>query len=201
MIGGSAGFPYLLGVAVRRARELGRGGIVTDPTYRDPWFPPHVVHDGLVEVNVYTYKSFEPWFVGSATVLAPELADVYKVLRRVLDKARRFCEAYRGKIILHDVSLEFLPLELQVALKRLAEVAATVALDVLREKDEVVHIGYLLVACNPRAEEVEIDGSQWSVGIRYDCRPHTDDKIRLKVDLAIREPPYIGVSIYEPLSP
>jgi hypothetical protein len=170
----------LLSVSVGRARALGRGGNVTEVYY--PSLPRHEVRGGSVIVNVFIdlpYGTKEY----AVPVLAPELVDA----RRVLEGALAKVLGRAGWDEPHDVSFELLPVELQVALKRVAEAVVAVATNVLSREMKLPYVGSLLVACDPRAARASYrvfydSGAYHIYHVGYTCKSHAGDaELRLWV--------------------
>jgi hypothetical protein len=142
----------LLDVAVGRAMRFGRGGRIDE--YHDTIYPE--AHGSSAVVRVRAYKGLEPVEV---TVLTQELPDVGRVLRglrlreldsgllNVLEAEGKDHETYR-------VNPELLPLELQMALKKVAGAIATAILNLRSTKWIEEPIGSLLTTCDPRAAKV-----------------------------------------------
>jgi hypothetical protein len=172
----------LLGVATRRARELGHGGHIVSGYYPSSFFPDPKVSGGSVTVTVLVSLSDEV----EVTVLVPELVDVYRVLRGILDRFASKARRYKY----HVVGFEFLPIDVLAALKKAAEAIMTTVIHVLGRKRMLPLIGALLVACDPRIVRLEAyRGSVYgtfygSYNIYYSCKsPVGDTKLELTVKM------------------
>jgi hypothetical protein len=172
----------LLSVAVGRARGFGRGGDITRVRL-DTWSigldvaSLFEIRDGLVVANVYDTSTYRLRPIGRVTVVAPEVTGIRGVLRELLDKLVSVVPEGGYEIV---ENTELLPIDIQIALKRLGEVIVTVVQNVLYERyrhevRETIPIRSLLVACYPRVTEIRIKRSGVTdndyVHIYYDCEP------------------------------
>jgi hypothetical protein len=170
----------LLDVAVRKARALGHGGDIVGRNYTGLM---HEVH-------------------GRSMVLS----DVYNMLREALGKVRVATSrsGISGKRF-HMINPEFLPAELQVALKKVAEAILTVELSALSRIGERLPVGSLLASCDPRIVWVE---ARYETGfheykVGYRCGSHAGDvELTLTIWLVDKPPHiiYIGSSTSQFLS-
>jgi hypothetical protein len=176
----------LFDVAVRRARRFGRGGRITE--YHNP--DPSEVRGPYAVVAFY--RGEEPVAI---PILNPGLVDVQRILGR-LEKLKydlsEVPEAKSKDDETYMVKLEFIPLELQIALKEIVEVATTAVLNTEKYKGAENYIGSLLTTCNPGAIEVAVRMDTSPKGITryyvlYSCRSHTDGKFELWIMLQEHE--------------
>jgi hypothetical protein len=165
----------LLDVDVRRARGLGRGKDASVLHVGFPFLMVDEVRDGSAIANIFLLDG-----LAVIPVLPPEMAGVYGVLREVLDRLRA-AKASRSR----HVNSELLPVELQAALKRLAEATIAIAVNTLRGGYVMAPVGSLLVACNPRVEGVVVPEatSEWDMYVYYVCRSHMGDaELKLEIE-------------------
>jgi virulence-associated protein VapD len=154
----------LLDIAIRRARGLGRGEKINVSHADLSFLLADWVRNGFVVVRIFSLdREVE------IPVLSPEMADVYEVLREVLDRLRA-AKAYGSRY----VNSELLPLELQIALKRLAEISKAIAVNtLLRRGYRFAPVGSLLATCDPRVERVMTSGVIKDMLVYYVCGSHT----------------------------
>jgi hypothetical protein len=171
----------LFGVAVRRARGLGRGGDLAK--YLSP---------GVSEVSspLATVKTYIDDKLVKMHVLIPELADVYGALgelKKLGSRLHRMLEAEGRKDATYKVNVESLPLELQMALIEAAWAATTVAMNMRQSKDVREWIAPLLTTCDPRAAKVEVSVNtqqkETVYYIFYSCKSHMNDELEMWVRL------------------
>jgi hypothetical protein len=130
----------LLDVAVGRARVFGRGGNIADigSMSIDMYPDRYREYGGLMIVNakVYMGDPLDP-IIAEISVLAPpspELADVYRLVEYIneaYEDYKWFKRFYEGVDVArerHAVSFELLPVELQIALKKVVETIITIVL-------------------------------------------------------------------------
>jgi hypothetical protein len=165
----------LLGVAVGRARRLGRGDNITRVNDRII----SITRGPLATVRLYNFEM---------PVLIPELADVCRALDGFEKLKRGLLEVVRAEGLYYNnygVKLELLPLELRIALKKVFETAVTAILNSGYFRQIREDIGALLAACNPGTVELEVYAGR-EVGvpgyhILYTCKPHTDGELKLRI--------------------
>jgi hypothetical protein len=172
---------YLLDVAVRRARGLGRGGDLTK------LFNPGVseVSSPLATVKTYIGNGFV-----EVPVLIPELTDVYGALGELVklgSHLHRMLRAEGGDVAGYNVDPRPLPLNLQIALKNALERVVTATLNIIQSKEIKEWIASFLTTCDPRVTELEVhvDTRQKETiyYIAYSCKSHIYDKLRMWVRL------------------
>jgi hypothetical protein len=206
----------LLSIATRRARILGRGGNVVDAGYLKLYAPQdyHSKHKGLegISATVYRGDPFDPEPLAEITIsapLTPEFTDVYRLIE-VVDEAyegyKIFKRIFEGVDVTGErfIRSELLPVELQTALKRVAETIITAVLSEVSANREVLPllpVGLLRAPCDPRVEEVRVEtmlrGDRRCVHkytLVYTCNPRKgDDELRLSIELVVdREETHIG---------
>jgi hypothetical protein len=177
----------LLDVAVGRARWFARSGSrgsdITGITYLT--FQVYGVYDWSVDVEVNpSSRRYE------RVLLPPELTGVSWVVRKVFDLFK--LNARKDYL---DQDLESLPVGLQVALKRLADLVVATAYSWPYAYDRPP-VEPLLTACNPRAAKVYryVRVPEVIVFIYYSCRSHIGD-IKLKVKLKESPSGYIDFNV------
>jgi hypothetical protein len=161
---------WLLSVAVGRARALGRGSAKISRLYLNS--SDHRISGGLTIVKAYrgAPPDLEEVYVD---VLIPELVNTYDALHELLRKA-----TYAARMFREIMDPTPLPVELQIALKRLAE---TIMTAVLSWRGGLPSTGSVLVACDPRIVMVEAWPPAWwtelerHTRIFYTCKSHVED--------------------------
>jgi hypothetical protein len=170
-------------VAAGRARRIGRGGDTTSYSssfIRDALSPLTIVSGSLLS-RAYAVR-----------VLIPELADssrILDVLEGMESDLSKIIGAEGEEQATYRAKPELLPLDLQMVLKEVVETAATAVLNAEYFKWIRNPIGSLLVACDPRAVEVEVSvearPGRATYSIRYSCKSHVDNSLRLEIELDI----------------
>jgi hypothetical protein len=187
-----AGVPCLLDVAVRRARGLGRGRYVASVKF---FHTTNEVRDKLVTVKVPVETPSE--FIDVDVLIPAEwLGDAYRLWYEILDELRNYMdeinEAKYSRY--YSVNLKTIPVELQIAMRRVAETIIATVLSA-REVRDMLTAGTLLVTCNPRAIAFA-PWSPWSTTIHYYCKSHLQDfELKLSAD-TIFTPDVINIRIH-----
>jgi hypothetical protein len=170
----------LLAVAVGRARRLGRGGEII--THLSPGLPG--VRGPLFTVVLHRYE--DPIEI---PILNPELANAQRILEaleKLSSKLHEIVVAEGRDYGYYKVKLEPLPLELQIALKKVVEAIVATALNAEEYEGIKEYIASLLVVCDPRAVKVEarVDKSSEKYArylIFYLCKSHTSSNLELRI--------------------
>jgi hypothetical protein len=172
----------LLDVAVGRARWLGQNGKITE--YSNPALAeirgPFVVR----ELHIAGGHLETP-------ILIPGLVDVQRILDRLekLDSGlHRVLKAEGRDIALYSMDPRLLPLDFQVALRRVAESVITAVLNMRGYKKIGERIGSLLATCNPRAFIIGADvrrqpERRTTYIMLYSCKSHMDGELMLSISI------------------
>jgi hypothetical protein len=174
----------LLDVAVRRARGFGRSGSggsdITGITYHSS--STRGVLDWFADVDVGGGRHKLVWF-------PPDLVGVYSVVREILKLIRPVGLQVPATRLRLSIPRDYsgyvldLPIWLQAALKRIADMVVSTDLTVPGAYDRPP-VEPLLTACNPRAVEVSrsVKAPKVQLSIIYRCKSYIGD-LKLKVTL------------------